>query len=324
MHISRRALAALALVPAAAHGQGRGGSYPSETVKLVIPFPPGGPTDLVGRALAREMAADWRQTVVVDNRAGGNGFPAAEFVARATPDGHTLFMPFFGTLVVNPGLYRSLPYDPQRDFAPITVVGTLPLMLVVNPSSPWRTLDDVIADARRRPGVITYASGGIGQGAHLAGALLAKMAGIQLTHVPYRGNAPAVADVIAGHADMIFDGMATSLPHVRDGRLRAIAVSTLQRASVMPDVPTVAEVGMPGFDVGSWFGLLAPARTPTPVIERINAEVRTALGREAMRKLLTDAGLEATPCSPDEFAARMRTETQRWTELIYELGIRVD
>ncbi|MDB5376096.1 MAG: tripartite tricarboxylate transporter substrate binding protein [Rubritepida sp.] len=320
MNIPRRALAALAAVPSAARAQ----SFPTEAVKLVIPFPPGGPTDLVGRALAREMAADWGQPVVVDNRAGGNGLPAAEFAARARPDGHTLFMPFFGTLVVNPGLYASLPYDPIRDFAPITLVATLPLMLVVHPSAPWRTLDDVIADAKRRPGAINYASGGIGQGAHLAGALFAKMAGIQLTHVPYRGNAPAVADVIAGHVNMIFDGMATSLPHVRDGRLRAIAISTARRASAMPDLPTVAESGLAGFDVGSWFGLLAPAGTPAPVVERINAEVRTAMGRETMRQLISDAGLEAMPSSPEEFATMMRTETQRWTELIREIGIRVD
>jgi tripartite-type tricarboxylate transporter receptor subunit TctC len=320
MNIPRRALAALAALPAVAQAQ----TFPTETVKLVIPFPPGGPTDLVGRALAREMAADWGQSVVIDNRAGGNGFPAAEFVARARPDGHTLFMPFFGTLVVNPGLYSSLPYDPIRDFAPITVVATLPLMLVVHPSAPWRTLDDVIADAKQRPGAINYASGGIGQGAHLAGALLAKMAGIQLTHVPYRGNAPAVADVIAGHVNMIFDGMATSLPHVREGRLRAIAVSTARRATAMPDLPTVAESGLSGFDVGSWFGLLAPAGTPAPVVERINAEVRAVMGREAVRKLISDAGLEAMPCSPEEFATMMRTETQRWTELIREIGIRAD
>jgi tripartite-type tricarboxylate transporter receptor subunit TctC len=320
MNIPRRALAALAMLPAAARAQ----SFPAETVKLVIPFPPGGPTDLVGRALAREMSADWGQSVVVDNRAGGNGFPAAEFVARARPDGHTLFMPFFGTLVVNPGLYANLPYDPVRDFAPITVVATLPLMLVVNPGSPWRTLDDVIADAKRRPGAITYASGGIGQGAHLAGALLAKMAGIQLTHVPYRGNAPAVADVIAGHVNMIFDGMATSLPHVREGRLRAIAVSTARRASAMPELPTVAESGLAGFDVGSWFGLLAPAGTPTPVVGLISAEVRAAMAREAVRKLVSDAGLEAMPSSPEEFATKIRTETQRWAELIREIGIRAD
>lgn len=324
MNIPRRALAMLAALPTAARAQARDGSFPSEAVKLVIPFPPGGPTDLVGRAMARELSAAWGTPVVVDNRAGGNGFPAAEFVARARPDGHTLFMPFFGTLVVNPGLYRSLPYDPQRDFAPITTVATLPLMLVVNPNSPWQTLDDVIADAKRRPGAITYASGGIGQGAHLAGALLAKLANIQLTHVPYRGNAPAIADVIAGHVAMIFDGMATSLPHVREGRLRAIAVSTSQRATVMPDLRTVSESGLPGFDVGSWFGLLAPAGTPLPVVARINVDVRKAMGTEAMRKLISDAGLEATPCDPEEFAAKIRTETQRWTALIREIGIRAD
>jgi len=322
MNTSRRSLTALlAALPVAAQAQE---PFPNEAVKLIIPFPPGGPTDLVARAMARDMAADWRQSVVVDNRAGGNGFPAAEFVARARPDGHTLFMPFFGTLVVNPGLYASLPYDPVRDFAPITTIATLPLMLVVNPASPLRTLDDVIAEAKRRPGALTYASGGIGQGAHLAGALLAKMAGIQLTHVPYRGNAPAVADVIAGHVTMIFDGMATSLPHVRDGRLRAIAVSTPQRASAMPELPAVAELGLPGFDVGSWFGLLAPAGTPAPVIDRINVEVRGIMERAPFRRLLADSGLEPMPCSPEEFAALIVSETRRWTQLIREAGIRLE
>jgi tripartite-type tricarboxylate transporter receptor subunit TctC len=326
MNRSRRGLAAL--LGAIATGRSAWAqdarSYPSEPVRLIVPFPPGGPTDLVARALARDLSADWKQTVVVDNRPGGNSFPAAELVAHAKPDGLTLFLPFFGTLVVNPSLYASLPYDPVRDFAPITTIATLPLMLVVSPSSPIHTIAELIAEAKRRPGSLTYASGGIGQGGHLAGALLERMAGISLVHVPYRGNAPAVADVIAGHAGMIFDGMATSLPHVREGRLRAIAISTAHRASAVPDLPTVAESGLPGFDVGSWFGLMAPARTPAAVVERINAAVHQVMRSDAVRKLLADSGLEPMPGSPADFAGLITTETRRWSTLVRDAGIRIE
>jgi tripartite-type tricarboxylate transporter receptor subunit TctC len=325
MNATRRA--ALALVLAAASGPARAqdaAGYPRDPVRLVVPFPPGGPTDLVARALARELTSDWSQTVIVENRAGGNSVPAAEMVARARPDGLTLFMPFFGTLVVNPALYAQLPYDPVRDFAPITTLATLPLMLVVNPASPIHSIAELIAAAKARPGTLTYASGGIGQGAHLAGALLERMAGISLVHVPYRGNAPAVADVIAGHTGMIFDGMATSLPHVRAGRLRAIAISTAQRAAAVPELPTVAESGLPGFDVGSWFGLLAPAGTPGPIVQRINASVHLAMRREAMQTLLSNAGLVPTLNSPEEFSTLMAAETRRWSTLVREAGIRVE
>ena len=234
------------------------GTFPTQAVRLIVPFPPGGPADLVARALARDLATEWRQPVVVENRAGGNGFPAAEAVVRSPADGHTLFVPFFGTLVVVPHLYTSLPFDPIRDFAPITAIATLPLMLVVKPDAPFRSLADIVTAARERPGTISYASGGIGQGAHLAGAMLQQMTGAPMVHVPYRGNAPAVADVIAGHVTMIFDGMATSLPHVREGRLRGIAVSTAQRASSMPELPTVAELGIPRLRCGI---LVRPAGT---------------------------------------------------------------
>jgi len=298
--------------------------FAGQTVRLVVPFPPGGPADLVARAIAREWAADWGLQVLVDNRSGGNGFPAAEAVAKAKPDGTTLFVPFFGTLVVNPALYASLPYDPVRDFAPVSAIATLPLMLVVRPDSPILSVQGLIAQAKANPGGISYASGGVGQGAHLAGALLEKLAGIRLNHVPYRGNAPAVADVIAGHVAMIFDGMSTSLPHVRDGRLRAIAVSTPQRAAAMPEVPTVAEAGVPGFDVGSWFGLLAPAGTPAPVTEALSAALRQALARPALRELLARSGLEPMPQTPGEFRGFMAAETRKWATLIQEAGIRAE
>ena len=324
--MSRRTLPALvAAAGCAVQAQAQDAAgFPSQTVRLIVPFPPGGPADLVARALARDLAADWRQPVVVENRAGGNGFPAAEAVARALPDGHTLFVPFFGTLVVVPHLYPSLPFDPIRDFAPVAALATLPLMLVVKPDAPFRSVSDIVEAARRQPGTISYASGGVGQGAHLAGALLQQMTGAPLVHVPYRGNAPAVADVIAGHVTMIFDGMATSLPHVRDGRLRGIAVSTAQRASSMPELPTVAESGWPGFDVGSWFGLLAPAATPPAIVSAINARVLEVMARPAFRRMLADSGLEPLPGSPAAFATLIREETLRWGALIRAAGIRME
>ena len=323
--LPRRHLPLLATAAAASAAQAQdAGAFPTQAVRLIVPFPPGGPADLVARALARDLATEWRQPVVVENRAGGNGFPAAEAVVRSAPDGHTLFVPFFGTLVVVPHLYAALPFDPIRDFAPVTAIATLPLMLVVKPDAPFRSLADIVAAARERPGTISYASGGVGQGAHLAGAMLQQMTGAPMVHVPYRGNAPAVADVIAGHVTMIFDGMATSLPHVREGRLRGIAVSTAQRASSMPELPTVAESGYPGFDVGSWFGLLAPAGTPPATVQAINAKVLEVMGRPAFLSLLATSGLEPRPGSPAAFATLIQDETQRWGNVIRAAGIRAE
>jgi tripartite-type tricarboxylate transporter receptor subunit TctC len=298
--------------------------YPNRVIKIVIPFPPGGPTDVISRAIAQELRDDWHQPIIVENKPGGNSFIATEAVAKAPPDGYTLLIAFFGTLAVNPSLYEKLPYDPVKDFQPITTIATLPLMLVVNPDSPIHTIKDLIEQAKANPGKLTFASGGAGQGAHLAGELFDMMAGVSMVHVPYKGNAPAVVDVMGGHVDMIFDGMTTSLPQVKAGKLRAVAVSTLKRASAMPELPTVAESGLPGFDVGSWFGALAPAGTPAPIVAKLNAELVRVLKSPALVKLMATSGLDPMPSTPDEFAAYMRAETVKWTKVVKEAHIKVD
>jgi len=295
--------------------------YPNRLVRIIVPFPPGGPADLMARSIADGLRAAWSQPVIVENRPGGNGFIGAEAVARAPADGYTLFVAFFGTLVVNPSLYVKLPYDPMKDFAPITTIATLPLMLVVNPRSPIRSIADLIAQAKARPDTLNFASGGRGQGAHLAGELFKSMAGVSMVHVPYKGNAPAIADVIGGHVDMIFDGMATSLPHVQSGALRAIAVSTIRRASAMPDLPTVAEQGLPGFDVGSWFGILATGGTPAAIVTKLNETIVGILKQPASMKLMADAGLDPLPSTPSEFTEFMNTETDKWAKVIRDAKI---
>lgn len=303
---------------------GNANDYPSKPIHLVLPFPPGGPTDTVSRAIGDELGKAWKTPVVIENRPGGNSFIATEAVARSNPDGYTLLVAFFGTLVVNPSLYDKLPYDPVKDFAPITTVATLPLMLVVNPQSPIHSIKELIDLSKAKPDQFTFASGGAGQGAHLAGELLKNMAGISMIHVPYKGNAPAVTDLLGNHVDMLFDGMTSSLPHVKSGRLRAIAVSTEKRAAAMPDLPTVAESGLPGFDVGSWFGILAPANTPEPIVAKLNAELVRIINSPDFKSLLAGLGLDAKPSTPQEFASYMRQETAKWAKVVKDANIKIN
>ncbi|MBO9353541.1 tripartite tricarboxylate transporter substrate binding protein [Bordetella petrii] len=312
-------LAGAATLPAAAQD-----TYPSKPIHLILPFPPGGPTDTVSRALGERLGQAWKVPVVVENRPGGNSFIATEMVAKAAPDGYSLLVAFFGTLVVNPSLYDTLPYDPVKDFAPVTTVATLPLMLVVRPDSPIHSINDVITLSKAQPNRFSFASGGAGQGAHLAGELLENMAGISMTHVPYKGNAPAIVDLLGGHVDMIFDGMTSSLPHVRSGKLRAVAISTKKRASAMPELPTVDESGLPGFDVGSWFGILAPAGTPKPVVDKLNAELTRIINSADMQQLLARQGLDPMPMSPQAFADYMRQETRKWEDVVRKAGIKIN
>jgi tripartite-type tricarboxylate transporter receptor subunit TctC len=297
-------------------------AYPSKPIRLVVPFPPGGPTDVIARAMGTALSSSWSVPVVVENRPGGNSFPATELVARGPADGYTLLFAFFGTLVVNPSLYAKLPYDPVKDFAPITTIATLPLMLVVPPNSPIHSINDLIALSKAKPDRFSFASGGTGQGGHLAGELFKNMAGISMTHVPYKGNALAVNDLLGGHVDLLFDGMSSSLVHVKSGRLRAIAVTTRKRASAMPELPTVDELGLPGFDVGSWFGVLAPAATPKPVVAKLNAEFVRIINTPELRSLLATQGLDPLPSTPEEFASFMQRESAKWGKVVREANIK--
>jgi tripartite-type tricarboxylate transporter receptor subunit TctC len=315
--INRALLSACLAFAAAPSGAAEPGpAYPSRPIHFVLPFPPGGPTDVVARALGAKLGKEWDVPVIVENRPGGNSFIATEYVARSPADGYTLLFAFFGTLVVNPSLYDKLPYDPVKDFAPITTVATLPLMLVVPPDSPIHSINELISLSKAKPNRFSFASGGAGQGAHRAGELLKDMAGISMTHVPYKGNAPAVIDLLGAHVDMLFDGMTSSLPYVRAGKLRAIAVSTLNRAQAMPDLPTVAESGLPGFDVGSWFGILAPASTPKPVITKLNTEFVKIIDSADVKALLAS--------TPDEFTAYMKKETAKWSKVVRDAHIKID
>ena len=298
--------------------------FPTKPVHLVLPFPPGGPADTVSRALGERLSKEWKVPVVIENRPGGNSFIATEAVARAKPDGYTLLLAFFGTLVVNPSLYDKLPYDPVKDFVPITTVATLPLMLVVHPDSPIQSIPQLIEMAKAQPKRFTFASGGAGQGAHLAGELLQSMTGIQMVHVPYKGNVPAVTDLLGGHVDMIFDGMTSSLPYVKANRLRPIAVSTEKRAAAMPELPTVAESSLPGFDVGSWFGILAPAGTPEPVVDELNRTMVNIIKSDEFVALLANLGLDAMPSTSEEFSRYMEQETEKWAKVVKDAQIKLN
>ena len=306
------------------HAQEPAANYPSRSSRIIVPYPPGGAVDPVARAIAQRLLTLWSQPVIVDNKPGGNTFIAAEATARAPADGYTLLIAAVGTLAVNPALYAKLPYDVSRDYAPIAKLADLPLILVVPPDSPIHSVKALVDHARANPGKLTFASGGTGQGTHLAGELFKSMAGVSMVHVPYKGNAPAVLDVMAGRVDMIFDGMAASLSNVKAGKLRALAVTTPRRSSAMPELPTVAEAALPGFDVGSWFGLLAPAGTPEPIISKLNEAVVRILREPEMITLMTGLGIEPAPSTPDEFARYIRSESAKWNQVIKDANIKAE
>ncbi len=298
--------------------------YPRKPIRIVVPYAPGGPADILSRLIGLRLNEAWKQPVIVDNRPGGNTIIGAELVARAQPDGYTLLVTYVGTLAINPGLYQKLPYDTLRDFAPITMIATLPLILVVTPSLPANSVKELIALAKSQPGKLTYSSGGVGQGSHLAAELFQSVTGTKMTHVPYKGNAPAVADVVGGHISMIFDGMSSSLPHVRSGRLRALGVTTAKRSASIPELNTIEEAGVPGFDVGSWVGLLATAGTPKPIIAKLNQEAVRILELPESRERLFAMGHELQAGSPEQFQAYIKSEITKWAKVVKESGAKAE
>src|SRR5688572_3064346 len=248
-------------------------AYPPKSLRFVVPFPPGGPLDIVARVIAQDLNRGWGQAVLVDNRPGAGGNIGADVVAKSAPDGYTILMGAVSTHAINVWLYSKLPYDPIRDFAPITLVTSVPNVLVVHPSVPVRNVQQLIALAKARPGQLNFASGSTGSAGHLAGELFKTMAGADMVHIPYKGAAPAVTDLVAGHVSLMFDNMASALPNIKAGRVRALAVTTAQRSPFLPDIPTISEAGLRGFDIGTWFGIFAPAGTPRDVVMRLNAEI---------------------------------------------------
>lgn len=296
--------------------------YPSKPVRIIVPFAPGGTTDILARLVGQRLTDSLRQPVVVDNRPGANGALGTELVAKAAPDGHTIIMGYLGSLAINPNLYSKLPYDPLRDFAPITLVASTTQALVLHPSVPVRTTRELIALAKREPAQISYASAGIGAPSHLAGELLKMMAGIDLVHIPYKGSGAATNDLLGGHVAMSFGGLAAAMPHVKAQRLRLLAITTAARSPAVPQVPTIAESGLPGYDVSSWFGLLAPAATPREVVGRLHGEVVKILKTGDVRERLAGDGAEIVANRPDEFAAFIKSELSKWGKVIRTAGIR--
>jgi tripartite-type tricarboxylate transporter receptor subunit TctC len=298
--------------------------YPSKPIRLVLPYPPGGGSDTIGRPLAQKMSENLGQQVVVENRGGASGNIGMEYVARSAPDGYTLVFALTAQLAVNPSLYQKLPYDPVKDFAPVSLLGSGGYILVAHPSLPVKNVKELIALAKSKPGQIAYSSSGNGSGGHLAMELLDHMAGIKMLHVPYKGGGPALVDCLAGQVQLLFATQLASWPHIQAGRIRALATSTLKRPASLPDLPTVAESGLPGFDAGVWYGVLAPAGTPREIVARLNGEVVRALQQADYRKLLVNNTIEPIGSSPEQLGQYIKSEHAKWAKVIKEAGVHVD
>jgi tripartite-type tricarboxylate transporter receptor subunit TctC len=299
-------------------------SYPARPIRLVVPYPPGGSTDLVARVIGQKMGDAWGQQVIIDNRPGASGMIGNELVARSAPDGYTIVMGTIGPFAVNQALFAKMPYDPIRDFAPVTLTGNVTNLLVVHPSIPAKNVKELIALARARPGQLTFGSSGTGGAPHLAGELFKIMAKVDAVHVPYKGGGPAMTDLMGGQLSFSFASMPSSLPFAKSGRLRALAVSSAKRSAAVPEIPTVAESGLPGFVVTDWQGVLAPARTPPEIVNKLNAEVIRILALPDVKEKLSTAGMELVTDTPQEFANYIRSESDKWTQVVKRAGVKVE
>jgi tripartite-type tricarboxylate transporter receptor subunit TctC len=299
-------------------------SWPERAVRLIVPFPPGGSNDIIARFLAEALRDRLGQPFLVENRSGAGGNIGADIVAKATPDGHTLLISAPPAFAINEHLYRSMPFNPERDLSPIALVASVPIVLMVPADSPARSLSDLIAMARREPGRLTFGSSSVGGTNHLAGELLKNLAGIDIIHVPYRGAAPAMTDLIAGRLQLYFDNMPGVLPQVREGRVRALAVAGAERTAALPELPTMAEAGLPGFEASSWFGMAAPAGTPPALIARINAAVLAALADPVLRERLASAGAEPGRLDVQGFTRFVAAERERWGRVVRASGASAD
>ena len=297
-------------------------TYPSRPITLVVPFPPGGSATIIARIIADKMSEGLGQQIVVDNRGGAGGSIAARQVAKSAPDGATLLLAFTGTLAVSPLIFANVGYDPRKDFAGIGLIGMAPSVLAVHPSVPARSVADLVGIAKAEPGKIQYGSPGIGTTNHLAGELLAAMTGIRITHIPYKGTGPAITDLLGGHIAMMFAPIPAAHGNVSAGALRALGVTSLKRSSLWPDIPTVAETGLPGFEVVQRSTLLAPAGTPRTIIERLNKELNAVLATDEVRRRLAVEGGEPVPGAPEEYAADIDREEMRWSKLVATIGLK--
>ena len=296
-------------------------NYPSRPIRLVVPYPAGGPVDIMSRLIGQKLSDQLRAQIVVDNRGGANGNIAGDIVARSNPDGYTLLMGANGVIAVNPNLYRKMPFDPQKDLAPLSLVGTAALLMVVHPGVAARSVSDFVALAKSRPGAINYASSGTGSTAHLCSELLKSMTGIDLVHVPYKGSAPALNDVIGGQVQMLITGVSSALPHARGGKLRALGVTSPKRLVALPDVPAIGET-VTGYEVLTWYGLFLPNATPQAVAKQLHAAVVAAVNTKDTHERMTALGAEAASNSPAEFAAMVRAEIAKWGKVVRSAGVR--
>lgn len=314
----RAAILAGAAAPVAAQ------SYPVKPIRYVVPFPAGGPLDIVARAIGQELNRSWGQPVIVDNRPGAGGNIGAEQVARAPADGHTILMGAVSTHAINITLYSKLPYDPIRDFAPVILITSVPNVLVVHPTVPARSVRELVALAKSKPGQLNFASGSTGSAGHLAGELFKTMAGVDMTHIPYKGAAPAVVDLVAGHVSLMFDNLASALPNIEARRVRPLAVTTLQRSPFLRGVATIDESGLRGFDIGTWFGVFAPAGTPPAIVNKLNAEIARILNAPGMKERLASLGAEPQPDTPAQFSAFVKSEMAKYAAIIRQSGAKAD
>jgi tripartite-type tricarboxylate transporter receptor subunit TctC len=298
-------------------------SFPAKPIRVIVPFPPGGSTDFLARIVGQKLTAAWGQQVIIDNKPGAGGTLGAAEAARAAPDGYTLLMGAVHHEIAT-SVYAKLPYDFQKDFAPITVVAIVPNILVVNPALPVTSVKELIAYAKANPGKLTYGSAGMGTAHHLIGEQFNMLAGVDILHVPYKGSSPAVADLVAGQVSLMYDTVASCLPHVKAGKLRAIGVATAKRSASLPDVPTIAEAALPGFEVTTWFGFLAPAKTPPEIIAKLNAEVVKILNMPDVRERLIASGSEPVGNTPEQMAAQIARETAQFATIVKKAKLVVE
>jgi tripartite-type tricarboxylate transporter receptor subunit TctC len=317
--ISRRA-AVILCASVILSGAARAETYPARPVKIVVPFPAGGSNDIIARILAQKLSERTGQQFVVENRGGAGGNLGAEAVAKSSPDGYTLLVTAPPPLTTNAALYKSLPFDPAKDFAPVALLATVPIVLMVNPALPVKSVQELVALAKSKPGTLNFGSSGIGSTNHLAGELLKRMTDIDIVHVPYKGAAPAMNDLIAGHIPMMFDNMPAVLPQVQGGSVRAIAVAGASRATALPDVPTVAEQGVPGFEAFAWFGMVAPAQTPGAVLETLQREVAAILKMPDVQKRFAELGADPGTVTGAAFGKFLAEDSAKWTKIIQAAG----
>jgi tripartite-type tricarboxylate transporter receptor subunit TctC len=314
------ALVAAPLLPAAAVAQG----YPSKAVTFVVPYPPGGASDVIARLIGQKLSESMRQPVVIENRAGANGIIALSAVAKAPADGYTILMTNIGPSAINPSIYKSLPYDAVKDFVPITLTSQVPLMLVTTPSLGVNSVAELIAKAKASPGALSYAAAGNGTAGHLAMELFKLNAGVDIKSIPYKGDTPALADMIAGQVQVMLATVIAATPHVQSGRLKALAVTTTKRLASAPSLPTIAESGMPGFEAVSWGGVMAPAGTPRAVVDKLHAEITAILKQSDVKERFAAVGAEIVSSTPEEFQRYISAETSKWARIAQTAGVRMD